>query len=301
MCGIMGYYCFGNKLPDKEKITNMFSLLESRGRDASGYGYVSDGNLIVNKAPVKSSELVITEDWQRIKLPQIMILHTRMKTQGDEKNNANNHPIFSKNGIAIVHNGVIYNDKEIFGRKERDAEVDSESILHLLSMKTKGDKLKRLFDKIEGSFAVAVLDKNDPERLILIKKDNPVELYFNTKDDILYFCSERSIMQEALGIEKTTRRGFNLGEKDYHFYEMQNNYALIINKEGVESYTKYYPQRSRWWNRPYYPTIKEGFDEIMIECPWCLCQTTYYDGKLFNKCEVCGMGINEEDFDDVFA
>ena len=35
----------------------------------------------------------------------------------------------------------------------------SESILHLLSMKMKGDKIKRLFERVEGSFAVAVLDK----------------------------------------------------------------------------------------------------------------------------------------------
>ena len=160
-------------------------------------------------------------------LPSSMILHTRMKTQGSEKNNANNHPLFSKNGIAIVHNGIIYNDKEIFGKKERDAEVDSESILHLLSMKVKGDKIKRLFDKVEGSFAVAMLDKYFPERLVLIKKDNPIDLYYDSKDDILYFCSEREIMQEALSIEKTTVRGFNLGEKDFHFYEMHNNYALF--------------------------------------------------------------------------
>ncbi len=33
---------------------------------------------------------------------------------------------FSKHGIAIVHNGMIYNDKEIFGKKQRDGEVDSE-------------------------------------------------------------------------------------------------------------------------------------------------------------------------------
>jgi hypothetical protein len=51
-------------------------------------------------------------------------------------------------------------------------------------------------------------------------------------------------MQEALKIEKTTMRGFNLGEKDFHFYEMQNNYALIINKDGVESYQKYYPSKA---------------------------------------------------------
>ena len=242
---------------------------------------------------MKSSEFVKTNEWKDLVLPCSMILHTRMKTQGSEKNNANNHPLFSKNGIAIVHNGIIYNDKEIFGKKERDAEVDSESILHLLSMKVKGDKIKRLFDKVEGSFAVAMLDKYFPERLVLIKKDNPIDLYYDSKDDILYFCSEREIMQEALSIEKTTVRGFNLGEKDFHFYEMHNNYALFINNEGVESYQKYYPSKSKWFDRRYH--YSNTPEEIIIECPWCFSQTTYYDGKLFNKCEVCGMGINEED------
>ena len=50
MCGIMGYYCFGKTMPDKDKITNMFSLLESRGRDASGFAFIRDHNLLVNKA-----------------------------------------------------------------------------------------------------------------------------------------------------------------------------------------------------------------------------------------------------------
>jgi glucosamine 6-phosphate synthetase-like amidotransferase/phosphosugar isomerase protein len=295
MCGIMGYYSFGNTLPDKEKITNMFSLLESRGRDASGYAFIRDNNLVVNKAAIKSSEFVKKDDWKELILPSSMILHTRMKTQGSEKNNANNHPLFSKNGIAIVHNGIIYNDKEIFGKKQRDAEVDSESILHLLSMKMKGDRIKRLFDKVEGSFAVAVIDKYFPERLVLIKKDNPIDLYYDSKDDIFYFCSEREIMQEALNVEKTTVRGFNLGEKDFHFYEMQNNYALFINSEGVESYQKYYPSKSKWFDRRFNYPVTSDFEEMIIECPWCFSQTTYFDGKLFNKCEVCGMGINEED------
>ncbi len=293
MCGIMGYYSFGKTIPDKDKITNMFSLLESRGKDASGFAFIRDHNLIVHKDAIKSSELVKTNVWKELVLPSSMILHTRMKTQGSEKNNANNHPLFSKNGIAIVHNGIIYNDKEIFGKKQRDAEVDSESILHLLSMKFKGDKIKQLFDKVEGSFAVAMIDKNNPRRLILVKKDNPTDLYYDQKDDILYFCSEREIMQEALNIKKVTARGFNLGEKDFHYYEMQNDYALIINSDGVESYKKYYPARSKWFDRRYhYESVSE---EMIIECPYCLSPTTYYEGKLWNKCDVCGMVINEED------
>ena len=292
MCGIMGFYSFGNTLPDKEKITSMFSLLETRGRDASGFAFIDDNELVVHKAPIKSSDMIKTDEWNKLTLPKVMILHCRMKTQGDEKNNKNNHPIFSKNGIAIVHNGVIYNDKEILSKKQRDGECDSESILHLLSMKIRGDKIKRLFDRIEGSFAVAVIERNDPEKLILIKKDNPIDLYLDAEDDILYFCSERDIMKQALKIQSISSRGFNLGEGNYHSYEMQNNHSLIINSEGVESYEKYF-SRDRWYDRKFhYPAYEE---EILIDCPWCFCKTSYHEDKLFNKCEVCGMSINEED------
>ena len=202
-----------------------------------------------------------------------MIFHTRMKTQGTEKNNNNNHPLYSKTGTAIVHNGIIHNDKEIFGKRQRDGEVDSEAILHMLSVKYKGDKIKRLFDRLEGSFAVAVIDKNQPEKLFLIRRDNPIDLYFNSEDEILYFCSERGIMQDSLGIKQLSRRGFNLGEHDYHFYEMENNHALIINKDGVESYQKYKPRYTDWWDRQFYPSRIN--DEMLIECPWCFCQTIY--------------------------
>ena len=83
-------------------------------------------------------------------------------------------------------------------------------MVKVFEYRTKCDKIKRLFEKVEGSFAVAMLDKYFPERLVLIKKDNPIDLYYDSNDVILYFCSEREIMQEALNIEKVTVRGFNL-------------------------------------------------------------------------------------------
>ena len=68
MCGIMGFFCFGKTKPDKNKITEMFRLLESRGRDAAGFAYIHNNNLIVNKAPMKSSELVKTDEWKDLEL-----------------------------------------------------------------------------------------------------------------------------------------------------------------------------------------------------------------------------------------
>jgi len=280
MCGIAGFYCFGDKKPDKEKIGNMFSLLETRGHDAAGFAFIREGNLIVNKGPIRSSVLVQSKEWQDLELPRIMILHTRMKTVGSEKKSFNNHPIYNKEGVAIVHNGIIHNDHEIFGKNQkRDGEVDSEAILAVISSKGKGDKIKKVFDRIDGSFAVAVIDKNIQGQLILIKKDNPLELYFNSEDDILYCCSERQIMQEALGIQSESRRGFNMGENQYHFYEMENNHGLILNKEGVELYKKY--NVKDWWsgNRGY---GKHDIDLLRVQCPYCLSQTKYYDGLLHN-------------------
>ena len=81
MCGIMGYYSFGITVPDKDKITNMFSLLESRGRDASGFAFIKNNNLIVHKDALKSSEFVKTNEWKELVLPSSNILHTRIKTQ----------------------------------------------------------------------------------------------------------------------------------------------------------------------------------------------------------------------------
>ena len=115
MCGIMGYYAFGDIIPNKKKIEDMFILLETRGTDASGFAYLNNKNeLQITKAETPASSLVKSPRWKDLELPKIMIFHTRLKTQGEPTNNMNNHPLFTKKGLAIVHNGMIYNDKEIF-------------------------------------------------------------------------------------------------------------------------------------------------------------------------------------------
>jgi glucosamine 6-phosphate synthetase-like amidotransferase/phosphosugar isomerase protein len=301
MCGIMGYYCFGDKRPSKTKITTMFALLESRGRDSSGVGYIRNGKLVVNKEAVRSSQFVNKPAWQNLELPGIMIAHTRSKTQGTEKNNKNNHPLFNSSGLCIVHNGMIWNDREIFAKTKREAEVDSLAILEVLSRKKDGDRIKRVFEKLHGSFAFAAIDTTTPENLILVKKDNPIDLYYSEYEDILYFCSEREIMQEALMISTSKKRGFSLGEMGFHFFQMKNNRCLIINRDGVESYNDYESslRRQRFDDDEYYDSFFGGYgkkkepfeDSVVLQCPYCLEYTRYDPGYLSNKCEHCGIAI----------
>ncbi len=290
MCGIMGYYCFSDKRPDKQQIATMFELLESRGRDASGFSFVKENNLIVQKAPIRSSIMTHSKEWQELEMPKVFIAHTRMKTQGSERNNNNNHPLYNKEGLCIVHNGMIHNDDEIFGKHHRDGEVDSEAILAVLSSKKKGDKIKQVFERLEGCFAFACIDKNNPETLILVKKDNPIELLLDTASDILYFCSEAAIMKESLSLRNLLHRGFNIGTGHYHQFKMENNHALIINSDGVDSYKRYSPRRDRYEYRDYY----RG-DELMVECPYCLEMTLFNEGRLVNRCSNCGQELFVED------
>lgn len=304
MCGIAGFYCFGKKRPNKDKVTELFKTLEYRGKDASGFAYIKDRALIVYKDAKKSSELVKEEEWLRLELPKSMILHTRWKTQGHQSQNVNNHPLYNKDGLCIVHNGMIYNDKEIFEKNKRDGEVDSEAILHILSMSKKGDKIKKVFDKLEGSYAFACIDRLNPDNLILVRKDNPIELYYDSSMDILYFCSERDMMQKSFELKKHTKRGFNTGEGEFHHYSMDNNHCMIIDKDGVSSYRKYTPKResysreSKWgYGDDWYYGKKEskGSQTYDIECPWCLGLTRWDDEAKFHRCDSCNQLITEED------
>lgn len=305
MCGIMGYYCFGSKRPSKNKITTMFALLESRGRDASGFAFVKNGKLVVHKEAIRSSQLVNKPAWQNLELPGILIAHTRAKTQGTERNNKNNHPLFNSAGLCIVHNGMIWNDNEIFAKVKRDAEVDSLAILEVLSRKKGEDRIKRVFEKLQGSFAFAAIETDSPDILTLVKKDNPVDLYYSEYEDILYFCSEREIMREALMIGTSKRRGFSLGEMGFHFFRMKNNRCLIINRDGVESYQDYEQSlhRNGWGDDEYFGHYfgafgkkKDPFEgSIVVQCPYCLEYTRYDPAHLSNRCEHCGIAITMEE------
>ena len=100
-------------------------------------------------------------------------------------------------------------------------------------------------------------------------------------------------------IKKTTIRGFNIGEGSYHSYEMENNHALVVNKDGVQSYKQYYINRASYLYRDNnfasdYNSLAN--QEALLECPWCLEMTNFYKGRLFNKCRHCGMNLSEEDF-----
>ena len=243
MCGLIGYYCFGDKRPNYESVKQMFISCQSRGDDATGFAYISNDKLYVRKDGVPAIKFVESASFKELKgsMPKILTGHCRAGTAGSETDNLNNHPVFSKMGSAICHNGIVSNEDHLFKKNHfvRDGKVDSEIIVRLFD-----DKLdKGLVEAVQnlsclsGSLAVSIITKAYPDKLILAKHSNPIVFAIDKKDDIVYYASTKEIVQDGF---TGWYRGFSISNKKLSFSSMDDNYAMVIDRDGVSEYFEFY-------------------------------------------------------------
>lgn len=179
MCGIIGYVGSEDAVPI---IVEGLKKLEYRGYDSAGIAvYSKDGFFDVVK---QKGRLAALEERLGDTPPQshLGIGHTRWATHG-EPSDINSHPhVGSKNKIAVVHNGIIENYKQLKQRLERRgirfaSQTDSEVIAQLAEYYYKGDIIEtvlKVSNTLEGSYALGIMCVDKPDTLIAIKKDNPL-------------------------------------------------------------------------------------------------------------------------------
>ncbi len=293
MCGIAGYFCFGKERPEKRVLSNLLKETQIRGRDATGISYIKGKTLHVIKAAVPASDFVESnEEWLALedsKLPKYMIMHTRFKTKGSQSNNMNNHPIF-RDGLALVHNGGISNDDDLYDefKFSRDAQVDTEAILALLEDK-KGEGwtgMKEQVSKLRGSFAVAAIDIRQPNSICFFRHNNPIEFAIDEKNDILYFASTESILDSAIvddyrGIVDVTRA--------LPKWDIKNDTGIILDDTGIVEDFKfnipYYSEYSRGSvSKPHSATSSAGNTSLQRG-------TSSKGDGAFSICDVCKGGV----------
>jgi Glucosamine 6-phosphate synthetase, contains amidotransferase and phosphosugar isomerase domains len=112
MCSILGVsFAEDSRINRRKLATALLSAGEIRGRDASGFAWVSPDGDGIYKKDLPGSKLHVG----RIPVDTTaMILHTRQSTHGDPRDMENNHPVLSPSGnLRLIHNGVVYNHREI--------------------------------------------------------------------------------------------------------------------------------------------------------------------------------------------
>lgn len=183
MCGIIG----GITSDSIEKVLlDGLKYLEYRGYDSSGLALSENGKITVRKKTGKISVLKDELKKNPLKLAHIGIAHNRWATHG-APSEINAHPQLSySNNIAIVHNGVIDNFAAIKSSLvakgyEFRSETDTEVIADFLEEEKKqlGSLLlaiKRLFYIAKGSFALAILDQQEPDKIFFAKWRTPLLL-----------------------------------------------------------------------------------------------------------------------------
>ena len=180
MCGIVGYVGAKNSLPI---LINGLKSLEYRGYDSAGVITLSNKGVFFKKVKgeVKVLESMVAG---RILTNKIGIAHTRWATHGSP-NKENAHPHSDCNGrFFSVHNGIVENYielKEDLIRKGHSfsSDTDSEVIPHMIEEQIKaGKNLKEaligVLKRIEGAYALAVVDKNNPEIIYVAKLSSPL-------------------------------------------------------------------------------------------------------------------------------
>jgi len=179
MCGIVGYV---GKKQATPILLDGLSKLEYRGYDSAGVAVYSHGEIVIEKCKgrlkILSDKL---EDGKKIE-GVLGIGHTRWATHG-APSDVNSHPHVSTEGkIAVVHNGIIENYlklKEFLTKKGYSfvSDTDTEVIAHLVDYYNKGDMLDtviKVLDKLDGSYALGIICKDNPDEIIAVRKDSPL-------------------------------------------------------------------------------------------------------------------------------
>lgn len=178
MCGIVGYLGSGRAT---SFLINGLSKLEYRGYDSAGVAVLNKGNIEVRKFKGRLANLA--NDIKENPVEGNMgIGHTRWATHG-APSDVNSHPhLNSKETIAVVQNGIIENYLTLRTWLKGEgytfkSETDTEVIPNLIDYYYKGDlfeAVKKALKKLEGSYALGVVCKDEPNKLIAVRKECPL-------------------------------------------------------------------------------------------------------------------------------
>ena len=228
MCGIVAAIAGRNVIPI---LLEGLRRLEYRGYDSAGIATVSEAGKMARVRTVGKVRMLE----EALKLDPIAgevgIAHTRWATHG-VPSERNAHPHISRDGLALVHNGIIENHEELRQELKRigyvfTSETDSEVVAHRIHYHL--TKLNDLFmavraavAELEGAYALAVIDRQSPDRIIAARVGCPVVLGLGQHENF--------VASDVVALLPVTRKFMFLEEGDVA--EVTREAIRIIDADG---------------------------------------------------------------------
>lgn len=227
MCGIVGAAAQRNIVP---VLIEGLRRLEYRGYDSCGVAVLGEGGPARARSVARVADL--DDQVRDSHLGGITgIAHTRWATHGAPVTD-NAHPIFSKDALALVHNGIIEN-YESLREALRDkgytfvSQTDTEVIAHLIHSLYRGDlfaAVREAVAQLHGAYAIAVLHRDQPHTVVGARQGSPLVVGLGEGENFL--------ASDALALAGSTERFIFLEEGDV--CELTLEGVRIADREGNE-------------------------------------------------------------------
>jgi glucosamine--fructose-6-phosphate aminotransferase (isomerizing) len=227
MCGIVGYIGKRDVAP---LLLEGLQRLEYRGYDSAGIAiHARSGGLRAAKTKGRVRDL-------EARVPKRFagstgIAHTRWATHG-EPNDVNAHPhLDAAEKVAVVHNGIVDNAADLRAKLAADgvtlvSDTDTEVFAHLIARSeadTLEERVREALRHVEGTYGVAVLHADFPDRIVVARNGSPVVLgigeheMFVASDVAALVSHTRQVVTLADGEMATLRAG------DYRTYTTEGS------------------------------------------------------------------------------
>ena len=259
MCGIVAYLGTEDAYPI---LVKGLKRLEYRGYDSAGVALLDNGtfNLYKCKGRVSDLEAHVGEKTQA---GNVGIGHTRWATHGPP-NDVNAHPHLSGDGrIALIHNGIIENystlKEELLNRGHKfESDTDTEVLAHLIEEVRQNtgldlfEAVRLSLNEVIGAYALVIIDKENPERMIAAKKSSPLVIGIGENGDFYIGSDATPIIEYTKNV----------------VYLEDDELALISRTEGLKIVTT-----SNHEKIPYIQELemqleaieKGGYDSFMLK------------------------------------
>lgn len=256
MCGIVAYIGKKQAFPI---VLKGLKRLEYRGYDSAGIALLNEGELNIYKRSGKVANLEAYASQHNVE-GHAGIGHTRWATHG-APNDVNAHPHFSNDGtLAVIHNGIIENydvlKKELISKGYTfKSETDTEVLVHLIDDIRKqenvwfGEALRIALHHVVGAYAIVVISKDEPNKLVAARKSSPLVVGIGNDGDFFLASDATPIVEytkkvvyledEEIAIADLTDglRIYNIGDQEKTPYIQQLELELeALEKGGYEHF-----------------------------------------------------------------